>query len=371
MGVVMRLNINAHLSGVKIWFFHVGTARMLRFCFSKKTTVLPRNQKVQYYCFLPSMQVVRSLVTLLCLLLACCSETNETGNGNVGTEAFTAEELLHTLALVTAEKESLQLENAEIIKRQTQLEKNIEHLTKKSSYILELGKLEDKYAQLVTETSMRTAMFTDTIARLENELTTEKEKSVRSLAEQSTVAHSGVSVSEMKQQIFALEQQIKHMQANAGTSTAVIADLEGKQTELRNMLARVTQERDQLHLDLRSAGGAVTKAQKDTHIMKDRYLTAARRLDEQSVTIQELERHHDKCRELAQQQEVTIAALQKNVASLTPSPATAVVTAPSASSPTGNAGTLVRHALGDPLKVLLKSLAQFKQFLLRFFRLKR
>jgi cell division protein FtsB len=371
MGVVYEIKYQCPSFGGEILIFPCQTTGNITFLLIEENYRCPRNQKVQGHCFLPSMQVVRSLVTLLCLLLACCSETNETGDGNLGTEPFTAEELLHTLALVTAEKESLQLENAEIKKRQTQLEKNIEHLTKKSSYILELGKLEDKYAQLVTETSMKTAMFTDTIARLESELTTEKEKSMRSLAEQSITAHNGVSVSEMKQQIAALEQQIQHMQANADTSTAVIADLEGKQTELRNMLARITQERDQLHLDLRSAGGAVTKAQKDTHIMKDRYLTAARRLDEQSVTIQELERHHDKCRELAQQQEATIAALQKNVASLTPSPATAVVTAPSASSPTGNAGTLVRHALGDPLKVLLKSLAQFKQFLLRFFRLKR
>jgi hypothetical protein len=65
------------------------------------------------------------------------------------------------------EKDVLLLENNEIKKRQIQLERNIEQLTKN---VLELGKLEGRYAELVTETSARTTLLTETITKREGDI---------------------------------------------------------------------------------------------------------------------------------------------------------------------------------------------------------
>jgi chromosome segregation ATPase len=246
------------------------------------------------------------LIVLLCALL-CVSSDDQSIQV---VEENAVDELQKRLTALSNEKEALLLENNEIKKRQTQLERNIEQLTKKSSYILELGKLEDRYAQLVTETSARTNLLTETITRLEGDIISEKERSKKALAEQMESLGGGTAVHELQEKVRKLEEQAQTHQQNAEKYATLAAELDVKLSELRTALARITHERDQLLLDVRSAGGAVSKAQKEAHLTKDRYNAAQRRLEEQAVTIKELELHHDKCRALATEHETAVTALR-------------------------------------------------------------
>jgi chromosome segregation ATPase len=247
-----------------------------------------------------------TFIAILCTLLCVLSEDQSI----LTTEENSVDELQKRLTLLSNEKEALLLENHEIKKRQTQLERNIEQLTKKSSYILELGKLEDRYAQLVTETSARTTLLTETITKLEGDIISEKERSKKALAEQLESLGGGTAVHDLQEKVRRLEEQSLTHQQNAEKYATLSAELDVKLSELRTALARITHERDQLLLDVRSAGGAVSKAQKEAHLTKDRFNAAQRRLEEQAVTIQELELHHDKCRAIAAEHESAVVALR-------------------------------------------------------------
>ena len=242
------------------------------------------------------------LTTLIFLVFALVSHGEES-----------IEELLQKVSNLQTEKETAVLENMEMKKRQSQLERNIEQLTRKSSYIQELGRMEDKYAHLVADSKSREAQLSDTIARLEAEIRTNKEQLQNKTLNSQPILESGESAVELKARIRHLEDTVFKLQDNADRSVTSTVELESQISELRTTLHKMTNERDLLLLDVRSAGGAVTKAQKEAHIVKDRYKAAMKRLDEQAVTIRELESHHDKCREVAAQQEQTVGALQRRI----------------------------------------------------------
>lgn len=182
--------------------------------------------------------------------------------------------LLDQIASLSMEKDSILRENAEIKKKQNQLEKNIEHLTKKSSYVLELARVEEKYDLLKSESDASAATLRNKITQLESERDEAKLEITR-IRERQPIVGESTDIKTLQNKIRAHEETIARHQATNERLTQTVADLEKRITELQSALQHISMERDQLHMDVRSAGGAVTKAQKDAHVTKDRYFSCS------------------------------------------------------------------------------------------------
>eukprot|EP01032_Pedospumella_encystans_P011086 gene11086-12919_t len=219
------------------------------------------------------------------------------------------EKLLEQINLLNAEKDSLLRENVEIKKSKNQLEKNIEQLTKKSSYILELGKLEEKYKQLEMDTNSKISALTDTVTRTERERDQARAEAIQAAAIQPN-ADLEIEVEALREETASRKSLLESNAAALDACTHSNLDLEAKLVEANTLLHRMTAERDQLHADVRAAGGMVTKAQKEAHMTKDRYQAASKKIAEQANTIRELELHHDRCRGVANQFETQVSTLQ-------------------------------------------------------------
>jgi len=246
--------------------------------------------------------------TIVSIAVLLCSVLNMSLSQEAG-ESTDRDVLLAQISSLNAEKDSLVRENVEIKKSKSQLEKNIENLTKKSSYILELGKLEEKYAQLESDTYGKISNLTEALSKTEKERDQARSDAIKA-AEVQPNAEIEAEVAALRAKTSSLENYIQKTDTSLGVCTASNADLEAKLNDVRMTLHRTIFERDQLHSDVRAAGTMVTKAQKETHMTKDRYVVAAKTINEQSNTIKELELHHDKCRVVTNQLESKIGVLQ-------------------------------------------------------------
>lgn len=249
--------------------------------------------------------------TIVSLVAFMCSVCNVALSQEAG-ENSERDQLLAQINSLNGEKDLLVRENAEIKKSKSQLERNIEQLTKKSSYILELGKMEEKYAQLESDTYGKIATLTDVITKTERERDQARSDAIKAAEYQPNVAIEAEVVA-LREKSYSLENYIKKVDTSLGVCTASNGDLEIKLNEARTQLHRTILERDQLHNDVRSAGGMVSKAQKETFMTKDRYVIAAKTINEQANTIRELELHHDKCRVITNDLETKVSVLQKTL----------------------------------------------------------
>jgi cell division septum initiation protein DivIVA len=218
-------------------------------------------------------------------------------------------ELQNRIDLLRTERDDALLEVANIRNQYSVLEENFENLSKSASKV-------SVDSQFHAESNHKISALESTVHKLKGE----KQQLLEEIEELKEIikgyenkhvsckTDTGAQSTIVQQKAF--EDALRRSQAAADSHIHAAAHLEAKVADFQLHIAKLVSEKDQLLVDFRATGAALSKSQKETQVMRDRYMLAAKKLDEQLVTIKELEVHHDHCRSQALHNDKEIAVLQ-------------------------------------------------------------